>query len=175
MKKIHLALILILLAGIAASVWHAGRPEAVISYGPQEQQSAQSEQGARNDTAADAEPLSTDPSTSRPVVQDPAPVRVTAPECDTVRISVESAVYVICAEGEMSVFAAMQKGTAEGLTFTGKEHTGLGFYVESINGKQAENGYYWFLYINDESSSMGASETLVRPRDAIEWRYKQSY
>lgn len=63
----------------------------------------------------------------------------------------------------------------EGLAFIGKEYPSLGLFIESINGKKAESGYYWFLYINGVSSTQGVSSARISPGDVIEWRYKQSY
>jgi len=63
---------------------------------------------------------------------------------------------------------------AGGFTFTGKEHPSLGFFVETINGRGAADGKYWFLYINGESSPTGASDTNVSRGDTIEWRYKKA-
>lgn len=70
----------------------------------------------------------------------------------------------------MLAFAA----TSE-FSFSGRSYAGLGFFVEEIGGRRNENGNYWFLYVNGESSQKGASQTRVAPGDVVEWRYKKSY
>ncbi len=178
MKKIHLAILIILACGIAASLWYATQPGVAITYGTP----AETEKPAQldnSDVVVDVPLPSTASaqaivSTEAPVASAPE-VRQTRPVCESVRITVGTASYVPCVASEVTVLAAMQEATKDGLVFTGREYPGLGFFVESINGTSGGDGYYWFLYINDESSSTGASGTLVRPGDIVEWRYKQSY
>jgi len=68
---------------------------------------------------------------------------------------------------------SMQSLRATGdLSFSGKEHPGLGFFVESVNGKKAADGYNWMLYVNDKESSTGASQTRISRGDSIEWKYE---
>jgi len=74
-----------------------------------------------------------------------------------------------------SVYESMLAYQASGgFTFSGREYVGLGFMLESINGKGPSGGKYWFLYINGISSPTGASQTTLKAGDRIEWRYKQS-
>jgi len=47
--------------------------------------------------------------------------------------------------------------------------------VGSINGKKAENGHNWILYVNGKLSGTGASQTTLNAGDALEWRYEISY
>lgn len=69
----------------------------------------------------------------------------------------------------------MHSATAHGdFSFEGKEYPSLGYFVESINGTKSADGFYWFLYINDTSSPLGASSALVQVGDVVEWRYKTS-
>ncbi len=177
MQKIYLSIVALLIAAVAASLWYAKQPSATITYGTPTTTVASAE--------SDAEPTTHVPQTSTASAQatvsteapvpSAAEVRQTGPVCESVRITIGTASYVPCVASEVTVLAAMQEATKDGLVFTGREYPGLGFFVESINGTAAEDGYYWFLYINDESSSLGASGTLARPGDVIEWRYKQSY
>lgn len=88
---------------------------------------------------------------------------------------VAQATISIPIEQEGTVLEAMQSYEARSsFTFSGTEHPALGFFVESINGKKNEDGYYWFLYINGTSSPLGASQALVHTGDVVEWRYKTS-
>jgi hypothetical protein len=59
--------------------------------------------------------------------------------------------------------------------FTGREYIGMGFFVESINGKTNADSSYWILYKNGKLSSTGISQTTLHAGDSVEWRYEKSY
>jgi|GEM_PF-2986286 len=71
----------------------------------------------------------------------------------------------------MRAYQTAQRGT---FSFSGKEYVGLGFFVETINGRAAGGGKYWILYVNGKSSNLGVSQALVSPGDRIEWRYESN-
>ena len=58
-------------------------------------------------------------------------------------------------------------------TFDGEDHAGLGFFVRSINGKAAGNGYNWMLYINGKQAETGASQAKITSGDRVEWKYEK--
>jgi hypothetical protein len=163
----------LLVAGIAASLWYAKQPAVTITYGTPTNVMPESGLPHINVSAPIISTTALDMGQTETVTT--GEPREASSTCESVRITIESATYMPCTEGEVSVLTAMQEATKNGLVFSGREYPSLGFFVETINGKTTGNGYYWFLYINDESSSHGASQTLVRPGDEIEWRYKQSY
>ena len=75
-----------------------------------------------------------------------------------------------------TVLDAMRAYQASGnFNFSGTESMGLGFFVESINGKANADGFYWFLYINGTSSNTGASQTKLTGGETVEWKYEKSY
>ena len=94
---------------------------------------------------------------------------------ETVSIAIENERYQITAREGMSALEAMRAARDSGLAFDGKEFPGLGFFVESINGRRNADGYYWILYVNGTSSQTGASQTLLKNGDRIEWKYERSY
>lgn len=178
MKKIHILVLILLVAGVATSAWYTKRPAATITYGSQ---AVVFPVGAEGENYADQTSVS---ESATPVSNAVAPNTgeekkgaepTKESTCETLRIVVESAAYSACAAAEMTVLAAMHIATSEGLTFSGREYPSLGFYIESINGKKAENGYYWFLYINGISSTEGASAAHVQAGETVEWLYKKSY
>jgi len=57
--------------------------------------------------------------------------------------------------------------------FTARTFTGLGEFIESINGVRNENGFYWTLFINGGLSEYGVSSLPVAPGDVLEWRYQK--
>jgi hypothetical protein len=177
MNKILISIGTLLVAGILASLWYGDGPKTTVTYGPSDVATTSTTSETPLDTVVDIPQQSTVSVQPRASFEAPAPTpRTSTPICSsTIRITIESAVYETCIEDGVSLLSAMQTATSDGLVFTGKEYPSLGFFVESINGKHAENGYYWFLYVNGESSSAGVSETVVRAGDSIEWRYKQSY
>ena len=75
-----------------------------------------------------------------------------------------------------TVLEAMNTLSADGsLSFSGRDFPGLGFFVEAINGKKSENGYYWILHINGKKSDLGASSAHLKAGDVVEWQYEKGY
>lgn len=92
----------------------------------------------------------------------------------SVTLSVEGRFYRADVLEESNVIDAMGKIAMESdLKFETKNYPGLGTFVESINEVKNGNGKYWFLYVNDESSSIGASQYILSPGDEIEWQFKE--
>jgi hypothetical protein len=147
MKK-NILIALILLTGIAGSVWYAQKPPHAAEV-----------------------PIPPAAPSSKPLAEQTIP----APKnCESATLVVASSTpYEACVEPGDTVLALMRRLGAQGLSFSGKEYPSLGFFVESINGKESADGLYWFLYINGESSDSGASSANVAPGDAVEWRYKK--
>jgi len=49
----------------------------------------------------------------------------------------------------------------------------LGEYVTSVNGvKGGTNNKYWIMYVNGQSSSVGASDYVTKSTDTIEWKFE---
>ncbi|MDO8575847.1 MAG: DUF4430 domain-containing protein [bacterium] len=102
-----------------------------------------------------------------------APKIVPAPN---VTLSVIGSSYTAFAPSGSTVLDAMKiLASTNGFTFSGKDYPSLGFFVDSINGNRAENGYSWILYMNGKLSGTGASQTTLDAGDAIEWRYEKNY
>ena len=100
---------------------------------------------------------------------------VPAPAPNTT-LSVDGSSYMAFAPAGSTVIDAMRiLASTTGFSFSGKGYPSLGFFVDSINGKKAESGYNWILYVNGKLSGTGASETSLKAGDAIEWRYEVSY
>jgi len=60
------------------------------------------------------------------------------------------------------------------ISFSGKNYSGLGFFVEEINGLKnnplAEN---WIYYVNGNPAPVGISNYLIKNDDVLEWRYEK--
>ena len=61
------------------------------------------------------------------------------------------------------------------INFTGKISSGLGFFVEEINGikNNASNNIYWIYYINGKTAGVGISNYILKPNDVISWKYEK--
>jgi hypothetical protein len=75
------------------------------------------------------------------------------------------------AEGE-NLYSLMQKMKSQDLiTFSGKEYSGLGFFVTEINGvsQNPQKGLYWKYFINDNPANIGISSYVLKKGDQIRW------
>jgi len=76
---------------------------------------------------------------------------------------------------EGTVLSAMEAHRdASDFTFSGSSFPGLGFFVDTIDGRRTEDGYHWLLYIDGEMSSRGVSSARVAPGSVVEWRYEKN-
>jgi hypothetical protein len=76
-----------------------------------------------------------------------------------------------------NVYDLMKKLSEEtDFSFSGGEYSGLGYFVEEINGIKNNNktGQYWIYYVNDESAKVGISNYIINKNDIIEWKYENS-
>jgi hypothetical protein len=67
------------------------------------------------------------------------------------------------------------KKVSDTFSYAGKEHPGIGFFVQEIGGVREGEGYYWMLYVNGETADLGASRLRVAPGDTVEWRFQEGY
>ena len=123
--------------------------------------------------------------TPRPIQQTqtktPASTATNVPETiptptPNITLAVGGNSYATFASTGSTVLDAMKiLASTTDFAFSGKDYPSLGFFVDSINGKKAENGHNWILYVNGKLSGTGASQTTLKAGDAIEWRYEISY
>lgn len=106
----------------------------------------------------------------------PAATASVATSATNATLIVGAVSYPIAVSSDETVIDAMNTLMADRtLTFTGRDYPGLGFFVDSINGERNAGGKYWILYVNGVSASAGASATMLRTGDTVEWRYEQGY
>lgn len=60
-------------------------------------------------------------------------------------------------------------------TFSGKDFSGIGFFIDSINGKKAEQGKSYILWINGKKAEVGVSGYQLVAGDVISWTYEDNY
>lgn len=58
----------------------------------------------------------------------------------------------------------------DNLRFEGKNHPGLGFFVENIDGLENVNGKYLIYYINNVEAQVGVSNYVLNKGDIISWK-----
>ena len=87
------------------------------------------------------------------------------------------ATYGISVPAGSSVYDAMRIARDKGrLDFNGREFSGLGFFIEEINGiaGDGENGTYWTYSVNGKEAEVGVSAYILENGDAVAWEYGES-
>lgn len=119
-------------------------------------------------------PLPTAPATQPPV---PSPV-LSVGVGNNATLIIEDTSYELAILAHTSAYDLMKQAHARGyITFEAKEFSGMGFFIQSINGISNDNkkGMYWIYYINNKKASLGVSSYEVQPGDSITWHYEKTY
>ena len=73
-----------------------------------------------------------------------------------------------------TVYDAMNMlASSTNFSFSATLYSGLGYFVDEINGIKNQNGSYWTLYVNGTYSNVGASTYVLRNGDIIDWKYQK--
>ena len=108
----------------------------------------------------------------------PAPSEIINPDS----ISEKHIFYVINKKYEIAmpqnstVYELMNLLKQQGdFDFQGKESSGLGFFVEEINGvkNNPTENTFWIYYINNKPAEVGISNYILKPNDIINWKYEK--
>jgi len=78
--------------------------------------------------------------------------------------------YSIKTEEGVNVYDAMKSISDESFSFKATEHSGLGYFVEEINGVKGTPGKYWIYYVNGKEASVGISNYILKNGDIINWK-----
>lgn len=67
--------------------------------------------------------------------------------------------------------AAREKGS---ITFSGRQFSGVGFFVEEINGlkQDGKKGMYWIYAVNGEKAHVGVSSYVLKTGDRVTFTYE---
>jgi hypothetical protein len=60
-----------------------------------------------------------------------------------------------------------------GISVTGRDYPGMGFFLTGINGIVSAHGYNWMVYVDGRQADTGASNIEVNDYKVIEWRYEK--
>ncbi|MDO8509688.1 MAG: DUF4430 domain-containing protein [bacterium] len=128
---------------------------------------------------ANTSTIETTPIISSPTITATNTTSTTISTIDTIPFTLQVLDTAINSETKSgtNVIDAMKKMQADNqITFSGREFPNLGFFISTINGQSEDRtqGLYWFLYVNDKSGNIGASQYIIKPNDKIEWRLKKS-
>lgn len=71
----------------------------------------------------------------------------------------------------MTLYDALVEAKENGaLSFSGKEYSGLGFFVSDIGTLHQTAGTNMIYYINSKEASVGVSAYILKDGDVIEWK-----
>ncbi len=76
---------------------------------------------------------------------------------------------------EISVYDFMNQLRNEGkITFKEKTYSGIGKFIEEINGLKSDGDNYWIYYVNGVEASIGVSNYKISPDDVVSWKYEKN-
>lgn len=107
------------------------------------------------------------PSTYSPTINDPT-------ETISTTFIIDNQEYAVKIKPETTAYEAMIKlQESNQISFSGKNFSGLGYFIEEINGikNSPSTGFYWTLYINNQEAKVGVSGYILKPNDIIIWKY----
>jgi hypothetical protein len=115
-----------------------------------------------------------DDTSSSPVIPFPEPEYK-----NPVILKVNGEEYTVEYREKMTVYDLMQilaSSSQKPFIFSTKEYTGMGKFVDEINGIKNDNqkGLYWIYYMNGEPAKIGISNYIIHQGDTIEWKYENS-
>ena len=105
------------------------------------------------------------------------PETVNAPAEEKIKaaLTISGTKYETAVKPGSSVYDLMSLLKAENkIDFSGKNYSGLGFFVEEINGvKNNPAGENWLYYVNGQPAPVGVSNYRIKNNDEIEWKYEE--
>ena len=60
------------------------------------------------------------------------------------------------------------------ISFKTTTYTGMGKFVEEINGLKSNGEKYWIYYVNNKKANIGVSNYKLSPGDIIAWKYENN-
>jgi hypothetical protein len=91
-----------------------------------------------------------------------------------VDIMVSSTTYPVTISADKDIYEAMGVlASTTAFNFKAKYFSGLGYFIEEINGLKNKDGFYWTLYINGTYSNVGVSEYILKEGDQVEWKFEK--
>lgn len=91
---------------------------------------------------------------------------------NTVTLDVLGNTYKVSIKNKDTVYDAMSNLANKkdsNFSFHSKNYSGLGNFIDEINGIKGTPGHYWIYYINNKKASVGVSKYFVKNGDTIKW------
>jgi len=175
MKTKNLAIILFLLivlvGGLAVFLSkEKNQPAASEQSGATEKQAE-----SLDDEQAEAAPVASKQVVELEKAETPKPVSAPAEEKINAVMIISGLKHEAAVKPGGSAYDLMNLLKMENkINFSGKNYSGLGFFVEEINGlKNNPLGENWIYYVNGQPAQVGVSNYLIKNDDIIEWRYEK--
>ncbi len=91
----------------------------------------------------------------------------------SITVIVGDATLHLVSQAGSSLYEALVSGkNSSYIEFSGKNYSGLGFFMTDIETFHSGDGKYLFYYINGKEASVGVSSYLPKDGDIIEWKLK---
>ena len=110
-----------------------------------------------------------------PLIRGAKKVETPTEEKIKVAMIINGVKYDAAVKPDSSVYDLMNSLKQEGkISFSRKNYSGLGFFVEEINGvKNNPAGENWLYYVNGQPAPVGISNYKLKIDDTIEWQYEK--
>lgn len=93
---------------------------------------------------------------------------------ENITLKINENTYKSKIEKEISVYDFMSKLKDEGkINFKEKTYSGMGKFIEEINGIKPNNEKYWIYYVNNEKAHIGISDYKIKPGDVVSWKLEK--
>lgn len=114
------------------------------------------------------------------IVQESTAVKVESPEAKIEKVSYEKGYLEIEGvryESEIinndSVYSFMKRLKNDGkINFTEKTYTGMGKFIDELNGIKGNGEKNWIYYVNGEKAKIGVSVYKLKSGDVVSWKYE---
>ena len=102
------------------------------------------------------------------------PTKVSIPKNLSVNFVVGAKNYSANVPAGSTTYDAMNiLASTTDFSFKSDFYSGLGYFIEEINGVKNSGGYYWTLYVDGKYSEVGASSYKLLSGDSVEWKYEK--
>lgn len=92
---------------------------------------------------------------------------------NTAYLYIEDVKYEGEVKQEESIYTFMTNLQKAGkITFKEKTYSGLGKFIEEINGIKGKDGKYWIYYVNGKKGEISVSKYKLNPGDVVSWKYE---
>jgi hypothetical protein len=93
---------------------------------------------------------------------------------NNITLEINENTYKSKIEKEISIYDFMNKLKNEGkINFKDKTYSGMGKFIEEINGIKPNNEKYWIYYVNNKKANIGISDYKIKPGDVVSWKLEK--